>query len=88
VGTLSGLVWLFKEHRDMNLVNQSLLRDMDARDRQIAALEAALAIANRRAATPDSVLNDLTGSAFAEVPFEGGKIPEGLWLTPPPEDTN
>ena len=94
------LVWLFKEYRDLvllqydtmascNQLNEQRRRqDIEHADEletvhkiyklQIKDLEAQLA-ARSTAATS---LEELAHSMFQEEPFENGRIPDDVWLTP------
>lgn len=71
------LVWLFKEHRDLNTQFQTLLRIIEEKNRTILDLERQLTTM----VTPQNLAQVLE-TVFTEAPFPDGRIPEDLWLTP------
>jgi len=74
------LLWLFKEHRDLQFRNLELeqrVKDVEAWAAQRTQdLETQLA---KRAVVE---MSDVVSELFQDLPYEGGKIPAEAWLTP------
>jgi hypothetical protein len=83
------LVWLFKEHRNLYEENhhlKNILHDTIAEtDKKIADLEDQLKFMKRPALDAETI-HKLAEELFQDQPYEGGKIPDDVWLTPGPPD--
>lgn len=72
---MGSLVWLFAEHRELFAENQRLIRIVEDLERQLLAAQAGDARAT-------SLIKQYQEEVLTEVPFDGGKIPSNVWLSP------
>lgn len=74
------LVWLFKEHRDLYEkyleLEQRFHLEIDTYEHTIKDLEEQLA--KKPALDIPALIEEL----FQDKPYDGGKIPDSVWLTP------
>ncbi len=72
----SSLVWLFKEHRD-------LVTDYhDAQKNEFRLMQIIADLEDQLTRKPVFDATAMAEELFQDQPYEGGKIPDDVWLTP------
>lgn len=66
------IVWLFPQYRRLYQENLKLSQ----------ALESAIKQLEQAPANLDQLLSTYNERVLQELPYEGGKIPDNVWLTP------
>lgn len=91
---ISDLLWVFKAHRaafdrivELERKNTELLQKLDVREKQLAVREDRYEqtikdLEEQLARKPTLDIPQLMEELFQDQPYEGGKIPDDVWLTP------